>query len=159
ITGTSSLIFPGSGATAAIILSKANNFTGQISFGNNSNNVLTLSDPNAIASASAIAGSSGTINLLSDTSGTFNTLSSMVFTTGNGSILNVDNNGSGTGNVIQFGSAGSSVALTNNRTLGITGGNGYSLYLPQVNLSVGTSGGTLNPTTANVTVGAVGNLN
>ncbi|HSH93469.1 MAG TPA: autotransporter-associated beta strand repeat-containing protein [Roseimicrobium sp.] len=156
ITGTSSLSFGGAG-TNTINLLKANNFTGSISFGNNAaGNMLNLADFNAIASSSGISGSAGTINLLSNSAGTFNTLSSFSFATGAGMTINVANNGSGFGNALQFGNSSSTVAITSNRVLNITGANGYSLILP--NVSITTSGGTLNPTTASVSVGNIVNL-
>ncbi|HSH92838.1 MAG TPA: autotransporter-associated beta strand repeat-containing protein [Roseimicrobium sp.] len=153
ITGSSSIAL---NTASTVFLSQANNFTGAISFGNGTS-VLNLSDLNAIASASGITGSAGTINLLSNGAGTFNTLSTFSFGTGAGMTINVANNGSGSGNALQFGHNSSNVALATNRTLNITGANGYSLVLPK--LTISGVGGTLNPTTAIVSLGTISNLN
>ena len=158
ITGTSSITLGGANSgTSTITLSKANNFTGGISFGNNVLNTLTLSDFNAIASASGLSGTSGTINLLSNSAGTFNTLSTFVSTSGAGTTINVGNNGSGSGQALQFGNDNAIMSIDSNRTLNITGSNGYSLILAKVNING--AGGVLNPTTASVSVGMIGNLN
>ena len=71
---------------------------------------------------------------------------------GNATIgIDVNNNGSGTGKTITISPTNFNVS---NTTINITGGNGYKLRLPSIT-GVAANTTTLNPTTANVSVGVL----
>lgn len=155
ITGTSSLSLGAGTGISLVTLNAANDFTGAVSLGNNAANVLTLTDVGAIANASGLNFTAGTIKFLSNASATF--LTPIISGNTNSSTFFVGNNGSGTNQTVTVSGA---VNLSPNRSLNITGANGYTLALPNVTIGSGAAAqaATLNPTTAKVTVGNVTNL-
>ncbi len=156
ITGTSSVALGGTtGAFNTLNLSLANNFTGAVSAGNDGNNMLTLSDPNAIASAASVAITAGTVNLLSNSTVTFNT---PAFSTAGGSpTINVDDlDGTTTNKTLTI-----SGILTprSGGSVTITGKHGYTLGLTSITIdNAAAQASTLAPTTASVTVGNISNV-
>jgi autotransporter-associated beta strand protein len=67
----------------------------------------------------------------------------------------VNNNGSGTGGVIQLNGTPNPAAALGNATINVTGGNGYSLLIGSIINNAGAAGSTtFNPTTANLTIGS-----
>ncbi len=154
ITGAVGIAFGAGSGINSITLSAANDFTGTVNFGNNINNTLTLTSVNAIAQAASINITAGTIKLLSNTNATFNTPGVTGIT--NNSTIFVGNNGNGANNTVSISGA---VTLTANRSLNITGANGYTLGLANVAIGSGATGSySLNPTTAKVAVSNVTNL-
>lgn len=155
ITGNSSLSLGAGNGVSLVTLNAANDFTGAVSLGNNAANVLTLTDTGAIAHASGLTFTAGTIKLLSNVSTTFTTPAISGITSS--STFFVGNNGSGTNQTI---AVSGTVNLASNRSLNITGANGYTLALSNVTIGTGAASqaATLNPTTAKVTVGNVSNV-
>ena len=151
ISGASSIAFGTSANT--VTLDHANNFTGAITMGNNASNTLILTHTGAIASSSGATVTAGTFRFLSNAAGT------TTFTTPNinftAMTINVDNNGSGSGNTIAL-SGGITASITG-RTLTVTGGNDYTLSIPSFTLATNASGAsdTLNPQSANVIVDTI----
>jgi fibronectin-binding autotransporter adhesin len=134
----------------ALTLDQANTYTGPtvVSAG-----VLRLANTGAIGSSSGLTLANGsTLELRSDTGATFNTPLTTV-ALGATATIDVNNNGSGTGNILALGG----LSTTGSWTLNVTGDNGYILSIPTGTFSHATAAGnrTLNPTTANVRLGTV----
>lgn len=78
--------------------------------------------------------------------------------TGNTTTIHVGNNGANTKNVISLNPSGQ--YNLGNSTLNVTGANGYSLEITSLRAGAGQSGtAILNPTTANLILGTVANIN
>jgi len=149
ITGSGSLTKAGTGK---LILNAANTYAGSTTL---SAGTLRLTNTGAIGSSSSLSLATGTtLELRSDTTATFIT-PAMTSASAASVIINVDNNGSGSGNTLAL-SSGLNSQLTSSGTLtvNVTGGNTYALSIPTVNLGGGNSL-TLNPTTANLSIGTL----
>ena len=128
--------------SGTVILNYANNTTGATSL---SAGVLQLSNTGALA-GSALALNGGLLQLRSDVSGTFATAS---ISTGGPTTIDVNQAASGSGVQLSLG------ALTNaGQIITSTGGNGYSLGIGAVTLTV--AGSIFNPTTANMNIASIG---
>jgi len=154
-TQTAALDLGGLGLTKvgsnALTLDRANTYTGATTV---TAGTLRLASAGAISSSSGLALANGsTLELRSDTGATFTTPAATL-PSGATATIDVNNNGSGTGNILALGGG---LSTTASWTLNVTGGNGYSLSIPTATFSHATAPGnrTLNPTTANVSLGTV----
>ncbi len=165
IAGTSSLNV--SSGTAN--LNTANNYSGATSV----TGTLLAADPGAFKNSAMTLNNGATLQLRNNSANAFNS-SGAVLDSGvpNANInIDVNNNGSGTANMLTLANglsstqpASGNTAATYTTTINITGGNGYLLALPAVTYTCGASygsGGTrayvayFNPTTANLLLGNV----
>jgi autotransporter-associated beta strand protein len=145
--------------TGTLVLPVANSYTGATAV---SAGTLQLADANAIASSSGLTLANNTVlQLRSDTGATFTTPGNGTTTfgqiaTGATATVDVNSNGSGTGNTLRL-SGGIGLDTTGgSATLNITGGNGYVLRTPVTLRRTGGGGQlTLNPTTASVIVDGI----
>ena len=117
---------------------------------------LRLTNTSAIGSSSSLSLATGTtLQLRSDTAATFNTPAITPAATGASVTIDVNNNGSGSGNTLALSSGlNSQFTTAGTLTVNVTGGNTYALSIPTVNLGGGNSL-TLNPTTANLSIGTL----
>jgi autotransporter-associated beta strand protein len=144
--------------TGTLVLAGANTYTGPTTV---IAGKLQLTNTDAIAGSSGVTlGNGTTLELLSDSTATFNTptIVPQQVSSNTAMTIVVNNNGSGTGNTLTL-SGGLVAAITtgNLRTINVTGDNGYTLNIPTVSMTTSVTTGTLtfNPTTANVSLGAV----
>jgi len=161
ISGTGSIAGGGGltkAGTCTLTLATANTFAGST---NVTGGTLQLTDPNALGSSSGLSLANGTkLALRSDSTVTFTTPTIPLPLGASTVTFDVNNNSSGTGNTLTL-SGGFTLNNNNNsqRTINITGGNGYSLSIPTANLLFNGSGANgkvlFYPTTADVHLGAI----
>ena len=151
ISGSGGVTQAGSGT---LILNGANNYTGPTTV---SAGTLRLADISTVASSSGLILNAGTLQLLSNGSDTFNTPAIQV-APGATTTIDVNNNGSGTGNTLTLSgeivSANSTAGIA---TVNVTGGNDYvlSVATAAVNATGGSPKLRFNPTTASIQIGTV----
>lgn len=103
----------------------------------------------AALSTSALKLNGGTLQLRSDTSATFATASTAI---GGNVTFDVNQASSGADQTLSLGA----VSLVNNKTINVTGGNGYTLSLGAITVNSGGNGTTIiNPTTGNITTAGI----
>lgn len=117
----------------------------------NTTGTLRLNHTNAIKIGANCSIQGGTLQLRSDTDN--DTFTGNFASSAGASItLNVDRKTSGSNNTLKLGTMGTS----NGQTVNITGGNGYNLGIGTLTVGNGyASTVTLNPTTANLTIGTM----
>ena len=138
LSGTAALALNSS--TSLATLGSSNNFTGATTL---NQGTLVLSNTSAIASSN-LALNGGILQLRSNTAATFLDATTTI---GGNAIVDVNQLASGTNNQLSLGPVSLGTAI-----LGATGGNGYTLGLGALTL---TGAGTLNPTSASMTVASV----
>ena len=142
-----------------LTMSRTNNYSGDTTIIGGTNTTLTVTNANAVGSSriSAATGATTPIVLLHIDAGasnsTINMPGSFGGNTGVVTTINVDNNGSSdSNNTIAL----QGTAFYGGGTLNVTGGHGYNLSIGGFNDNAGSpSTMTLNPTTANLTVGTI----
>ena len=163
ISGTSSLTI-NSGTVAN--LNTANNYSGATSV----TGTLLLADPNAVLNSAVTLNNGGTLQLRNNSAVSFNSSGAVLWGGGNGTstTIDVNNNGSGSGNALTLAngitySYNDTSAGTITSTINVTGGNGYTLTVPNLvikNTAVASTGSRhldldLYPTLANLSLGNV----
>jgi len=157
ISGTSSISL--AGTSQSLTLSRPNNNSGAVGI-TGANATLTITNTAAAGTGTigAFTGASGTtlINLLLDGAGSNGTIAftnNLLVNSGVVATINVNNNGmANTNNVVQFNGAGVNFG---NGTVNVTGANGYSLFIANINPGGPSGTVTFNPTTAALTIAAV----
>ena len=134
ITGTSTLTVASSGAA---FLNTANNYSGATSV----TGTLQLAAANAVQNSAVTLNNGATLQLRNNSATSFNSNGavSLQRTSSPTVTMDVNNNGSGSGNVLTLangisysGPTGGDLANTYTTTINITGSNGYTLALPAV---------------------------
>lgn len=151
ISGLGGVTQAGSGT---LVLNGANDYTGPTTV---VAGTLRLAESGTIASSSSLVLNTGTLQLLSNDSATFNTPAVQV-APGATATIEVNNNGSGTGNTLTLsGGIVSSNSTAGIATVNVTGGNDYVLDVATA--AVNATGGSpklgFNPTTASIRIGTL----
>jgi len=137
------------GGPGTLVLSAANSYTGATTV---NAGTLKLTNTGALGSSSGLSMATGTtLQLRSDTAATFTT-PLWTLTSGATTTIDVNNNGSGSGKTLTL-SGGIATPTNVTMQINVTGGNSYTLSIPTVTQTAGSL--TFNPTTANVSLGAV----
>jgi len=152
ISGSSGLTKAGVGTLT--LSSSSSDYTGATTV--STGTLLVSSTTGLGASTTVLVGNGATLQLHIDSGGTIALANTALGTGTTSATIDVNNNGSGTGGVIQLNGASPNMGSS---TYNITGGNGYSLYVANVNSAAGnatTAGAhTFNPTTASLTIGKI----
>lgn len=149
ISGTAGIV-----VQQPLTLSTPNNYSGQTTLNAGTSIPVTVTNPLAAGTGSfftAAASTTPVINLHINGGGTINMPVAMGGNSGVTTTIDVNNNGSGSNGLIHLGVIGGYA----NGTLNVTGGNGYNLSIAGFLNGAGAAGtATLNPTTANLTLGS-----
>jgi len=151
-------------AGGTLVLGNANSFTGATAI---TAGTLRLTNANAVQDSAVTINNGGTLDLRSNTSATFNT-GGVTLAQGNNTTynINVDKNGSGTGQTLTLGgnlAFGGVTSQAANQTLNVTGSSNDTLALGTVTIanpngdnttsSINAAGGNVSVTTFNGTPG------